>query len=157
MDFVSLFNNLHIGIRNTIVSFVAIMPFWFFALELFSKSFVKEYDFYIHIIAAFCLTLSWMYAVLGIIGLTTGLSRDAIDQPLIAFVVFSIGILGCTTVVFDYKTDNFKSFLAVVYVFGCPFIAIFCLGLRLSDYLARKRKKRSKTITNNPLKESSNT
>jgi hypothetical protein len=59
MSILKDFNELHLTFRSFLFGFIITIPFWYFDLYLFHKTFFLNNVFYIPIVAAFCLSLCW--------------------------------------------------------------------------------------------------
>jgi|GEM_PF-5740629 len=120
MDFFTGFNDLKGSIRTYLICFFLIMPFWYLDITLFSKTFYRTHPVYIPILAAFSITICWLWmfiCALVIAKFTKNFyqSMETKDERFILYwaVILSIPILGFLTFVLDYYQLNFKEVLII--------------------------------------------
>jgi hypothetical protein len=145
MDFFTGFNNLKPSIRTILLVILVKMPFWYLAIVIFSGSFAAHYPFYIHLVAAFCLSMAWLYgmsfAMLSIEKLDKENSTNGFNESFYeSAVVLTLPIL-CLATFFTYIMKwHFMDFVIIAFGLLAGIIVFAIIG-QIGIYLLSKIKK----------------
>lgn len=120
LDFFTGFNNLSLGIKTISLAICIKIPFWYLGIQLFAHSFIERYPFYVQLVAAFCLTVTWLYGLSMAYFLLerpfrkTGETRNQYDRRFYRNVT-TLGVPVLSTSIFlSYLVEsNFRFFICV--------------------------------------------
>jgi hypothetical protein len=147
MSFIQEFSKWHIGLKASVLTIAAQMPFFFISIYLFKReliervtSFLTDMDLYFIISIAFCFSLTWFFmnVVLTLFATFVGdkMTKSKSDSKDIFYLssIYSIGYL-CLAIALNYKLHfSFQKFIFLAY----SFLIFRILWLSLASLLVWK-------------------